>query len=158
MVNFAVVQRTASGRLRKVAAMPRPSLPLSVLARASAILWLLALPMCTAAAAEIERFSCSGVVHSFSGHDKWPATVRDLRLEFDYGWGGVRGFGVPLRIVSSWWDLIQVEGSYWEPVGLVRVTGNMERWTGKAQLRATRGDREGGLLVSLWQLECDRLS
>ena len=138
--------------------MLKPSLPLSLLARAGAILWTMALPMCTAAAAEIERLSCSGVVNNFSGHEKWPATIRDLRLEFDFGRGVVHGFGVPLTIVSSWWDQIQVAGSYWEPVGLVRVTGNIERWTGKAQLRAMRGDREGGLLVSLWQLDCDRIS
>jgi hypothetical protein len=138
--------------------MRRPSFPLSLLARAGTILWILALPMCTAAAEEIERLSCSGVVSHFSGHVKFPATVRDLHLEFDFGNGVVRGFGVPLTIVSSWWDLVQVAGSYWEPVGLVRVTGNIERWTGKAQLRAMRGDREGGLLVSLWQLDCDRMS
>jgi hypothetical protein len=128
----------------------------SPLVRTTIILSTIASTASTAAATEIERLSCSGLVNSLSRHENWPATIRDLAVEIDFARGAVRGFGVPLKIISSWSDLIVVAGSYREPTGLVRVTGSIERWTRKTQLRATWGDRDGGPLVSLWDLECER--
>ena len=120
------------------------------------LLWTL--PISNAESADFERLSCSGIAQSPSAHHKFPATVRNLSIGNDFENETVSGLGVRLNIISSWRDEILVAGSYRDAAGLVRVTGEIELWTGGVHVRATRGRSEGGPLVFLWDLACNRAS
>jgi len=120
------------------------------------LLWML--PMSNAEPADFERLSCSGIAQSPSAHYKFPATVRNLPIGIDFENEIVSGLGVRLNIISSWRDQILVAGSYRDAAGLVRVTGEIELWTGRVLVRATRGRSEDGPLVFLWDLACSRAS
>ena len=120
------------------------------------LLWTL--PISNAESADFERLSCSGIAQSPSAHHKFPATVRGLSIGIDFENETVSGLGVRLNIISSWRDEILVAGSYRDAAGLVRVTGEIELWTGGLHVRATRGRSEGGPLVFLWDLACNRAS
>jgi hypothetical protein len=122
----------------------------------AALLWML--PISNAESADFERLSCSGIAQSPSAHHKFPATVRNLPIGIDFENEIVSGLGVRLNIISSWRDQILVAGSYRDAVGLVRVTGEIELWSGGVHVRATRGRSEGGPLVFLWDLACNRAS
>jgi len=120
------------------------------------LLWTV--PISNADATDFERLSCSGIAQSPSAHHKFPATVRNLPIGIDFENETVSGFGVRLNIISSWRDQIHVAGSYRDAAGLVRVTGEIELWTGLVHVRATRGRSEDGPLVFLWDLACNRTS